>query len=236
MAVSLIVPPRRRSPKPRTLWIAAGSVVAVVVIALVLANTADSGNNGTPRSASGKPAPTVPQSNRLTLKVGKVRVQNAGPPAKVTRAIRNTVLSSTQLYVNDAILAPLRQGRVVNAYAKVFDAGVRKAASSNDRAVLTETTTGRARGAVNATASPVRIDALGDPTGKIALAAATFTMNIKAPTPAGRVTIRRRTELTFENEFGTWAVTGYRVTVRRSIGAKTTSKTISTGNSGGVSI
>jgi len=232
--VSLIVPPRTRSPKPRTLWIAAGSVVVVAVIALLLANSADSGNNK-PRAATGKPTPTVPTSNRLTLHVGKVTVQNAGPPAKVTRAVRNILLSSTQLYVNDAILAPLQQGQVVNAYTTVFDAGVRKAAARNDRAVLTEATTGKARGAVNATASPVRIDALGDPTGKLALAAATFTMNIKAPTPAGRVTIRRRTELTFENEFGKWVVTGYRVTVRRAVGAKTQSKTISTGNSSGVS-
>jgi hypothetical protein len=234
--VSLIVPPRKRSPKPRTLWIAAGSVVVVAVIALLLANTADSGNNSKPRAANGKPAPTVPKSNQLTLRVGKITVQNAGPPAKITRAVRNALLGKTQLYVNDAILAPLEKGQVINAYATVFDTGVRKAAARNDRAVLTEATTGKARGAVNATASPVRIDALGDPTGKLALAAATFTMNIKVPTPAGRVTIRRRTELTFENEFGTWAVTGYRVTVRRAVGAKTTSKTISTGNSSGVSV
>jgi hypothetical protein len=75
----------------------------------------------------------------------------------------------------------------------------------------------------------VRIDALGDPTGKVALAATSWTMNVKTPTPKGRLTIRRRTELTFANELGKWVVTAYRVTVRRSIGAKTASQTITSG-------
>jgi hypothetical protein len=203
--------------------------VAVAVIGVLLASTANSGNNGPKRKAKGKPATTVPKSNQLTLKVGKVVVQNAGPPAKVTRAMRRTLLSTTQFYMDGAILAPLERGQVNKQYAKVFDAGVRKAAANNDRAVLTEATTGRARGAVTATASPVRIDALGDPTGNIALAATSFTMNVKTPTPKGRLTIRRKTELTFANEFGKWYVTAYQVTVRRSIGAKTSSKTTSSG-------
>jgi hypothetical protein len=178
----------------------------------------------------------VPKSNQLTLKIGKVVVQNAGPPAKVTRAIRRTLLSSTQFYVDGAIIAPLERGQVNKQYAKVFDGGVRKAAARNDLAVLTEAATGKARGAVTATASPVRIDALGDPTGKVALAATSFTMNVKTPTPKGRLTIRRKTELTFAYEFGKWYVTGYQVTVRRSVGAKTASKTISSsGDSSGVS-
>jgi hypothetical protein len=125
-ALSLIVPPRRRAPNRRTVWIIAGSVVAVAVIGVLLANTADSGNNGPkPKAKGNKPAPAVPKSNQLTLEVGKVVVQNAGPPAKVTRAIRRTLLSSTQSYVDGAILAPLERGQVNNQYAKVFDGGVR---------------------------------------------------------------------------------------------------------------
>jgi hypothetical protein len=212
-----------------------GSIVAVAVVAVLLANTADSGNNA-PAAKGRKPTATVPQSSRVRLVVGKVIVQNTGPPARVTRAIRRSVLSSTQLYVDGAILAPLHQGQVDKAYARVFDPGVRKAAARNDRTVLTEATTGRARGAVRATASRVRIDAIGDPTGKVAFAATSFTMDVKMPTPKGRLTIRRRTELTFANELGKWVVTAYRVTVRRSVGTKTTSQTItSSGAPNGVS-
>ena len=104
-----------------------------------------------------------------------------------------------------------------------------------DIAVLTEVQTGKSNGAVRATASPVRIDALGDPTGKLALASTSWTMNIKSPTPKGRLTIRRKTELTFANEFGKWYVTAYRVTVRRTVGAKTASQTITSGAPSGVS-
>jgi hypothetical protein len=167
--------------------------------------------------------------------VGRIFVQNAGPPAKVTRKIRRTLLQSTQLYVDGAILAPLHRGQVNKAYAKVFDAGVRKGAARTDRAVLTEATTGRLRGAVRTVATKVQIDAFGDPTGKVALAATTFKMSVKAPTPKGRLTINRHTELTFANEFGKWVVTAYRVTVRRSIGAKTASQTITSAAPSGVS-
>jgi hypothetical protein len=51
-------------------------------------------------------------------------------------------------------------------------------------------------------------------------------MNIKAATPKGRLTIRRKTEFTFANVYGKWFVTAYRVTVRRKVGAKTTAQTI----------
>jgi hypothetical protein len=234
--VSLIAPPRKRGPNARTIWVILGSIVAIAVIAVLLANTADSGNDTKPRAANGKPTPTVPKSPPLKLKVGKVVVQNTGPPAKVTRAIRRSLLSSTQFYVDGAIIAPLSRGQLNKQFATVFDSGVRKAAARNDVAVLTESTTGRARGVVTAKASPVRIDAIGDPTGKLTLAATSFTMNVKATTPAGRIVIRRKTELTFANESGKWFVTAYNVTVRRTVGAKTASKTISaTSDSSGVS-
>ena len=230
-------PPRPRRKNSRNPWIIAGSVAAVVVvavIAIVLANTADSGNN--PKVAKkNTPATTVPKSNTLTLVVGKIAVQSAGPPAKLAPAVRNTVMHSTQLYVNEAILAPLERGQVNNAYANVFDPGVKPAAARTDHAVLTEATTGPAHGAVIAKASPVRIDVLGDPTGKVALVAATFTMNINAPMASGRLVIRRRTEFTFADEFGKWVVTGYRVSVRRGSGAKTASKTITSTASSGTS-
>jgi hypothetical protein len=229
MAVSVVAPPRKRAPNPRTIWVIAGSVVAVAVIALVLANMADSGNKKpTAKGKPNAPATTVPKSRRLELAVGKVVIQNTGAPTKVVRATRRTLLSNTQFYVDGAVLAPLQGGHVNRAFAKIFDAGVRTTAARNDAAVLTEAGTGKVS-SVTATASPVRIDALGDPTGKVALAATSWTMNIKAPTPKGRLTIRRKTELTFANVFGKWYVTAYKVTVRRSIGAKTASQTITAG-------
>ena len=101
----------------------------------------------------------------------------------------------------------------------MFDAGVKSAAAGPDRPALTEGSTGVVRGAVHATASPLRIDGIGDQSGKIALVATTFGLTVKASTPAGPLTITRLTELTFANEFGKWRVTAYKVVVRRRVGA-----------------
>jgi len=205
--VSVVAPPRKRAPKKNTALIVVASVVAIALVAVLLANLADSGSN---KQAKKKTQPTTPAatSKVLTLRVGEVKVQNTGAPAKVKPPVRKALLNVTQGYVNNP--------------------GVKRAAARTDRAVLTEVRSGVATGPVVATATPVRIDALGDPTGKIALAAATFTLRIKAPTAKGTVNIRRRTELTFANEFGKWVVTAYRVSVRRSLGAKTASSSAST--------
>ena len=225
--MSVVAPPRKRAPKKNTVLIVVASVVAIALVAVLLANLADSGSN---KQAKKKTQPTTPAatSKVLTLRVGEVKVQNTGAPAKVKPPVRKALLNVTQGYVNNAILAPLENGQVNAAYTVAFDPGVKRAAARTDRAVLTEVRSGVATGPVVATATPLRIDALGDPTGKIALAAATFTLRIKAPTAKGTVNIRRRTELTFANEFGKWVVTAYRVSVRRSLGAKTASSSAST--------
>ena len=112
----------------------------------------------------------------------------------------------------------------------MFDPGVKRAAAGTDRAVLTEVTHRRRdRTRCTRPRRRVRIDGVGDQTGKIALVATTFTMTVKAPTAAGPLTIRRRTELTFANEFG--KLVRHRVPRRRcgdSLGATTTSSTATT--------
>jgi hypothetical protein len=225
--VSVAVPPRKRAPKKKTALIVGASVVAVAVVALLLASLANSGSGSKAPKKATTTTPSTPNT-ALTLRIGAVHTQNTGLPTKVKPAVRVALVKIDQGYVNDAIMAPLEKGAVNNAYVTSFDPGVKGAAARTDRAVLTEVRTGAATGPVVATASPVRIDVVGDQTGKIALAATTFTMQIKAPTARGTLVIRRRTELTFANEFGRWYVTAYRVTVRRALGAKTTSSTAST--------
>ena len=188
------------------------------------------GDSGKKKHATDNTANGIPaETSALKLVIGQVDVQSAGPPAKVKSSLRRALLQATQAYVNDTIIAPLDTGKVVNGYQTMFDPFVKGPASAQDRAALTEEHTGKASGQLKATASPVRLDGLGDQTGQLSLVAATFTMNLEATTPAGAVTIRRHTELTFANEFGKWVVTAYRVTVRRSIGARTTSIAVHSG-------
>ena len=127
-----------------------------------------------------------------------------------------------------------RTGKVNNAYSNVFDTGVNGQAARRDRATMTEEATGPIRGPVRILASPVRLDALGDPYGKPALVAASFSLTGQRRDPDRQAQDRRHTELTFAYESGRWRVTAYKVTVRRSIAGKSTSTTarVETGNDG----
>jgi hypothetical protein len=204
----------------------AAAVVFVAALAAVLVSIADSGSKKKLTVAQPKARPTT---KSLTLVVGAVDVQSAGPPATVSPGVRRALMRATQQYFDDAIQGPLRHKAVNVAYTQVFDPGVKGDAAGRDRAALTESATGVIRGAAHLLATPVRIDGLGDPTGKLVLAATTFALQAKANTPTGPLTIRRHTELTFANEFGKWVVTAYRVTVRRSIGPSATASTVHSG-------
>jgi hypothetical protein len=223
----LVVPPLiPRSRKLRTGLLVTASLAVVAVVALLLANTADSGNKKAKGTSSTAPA----SKNGLKLQLGLIHVQSAGPRAPLRSPLRRLVLASAQTYVNSAILAPLERGQVGADYLKLFDPFVKTTATHADRPALTEAGTGLVNGSFHATASHVRLDGLGDPTGNIALVAASFTMKIEAPTPTGLLTIARATELTFANEFGKWVVTAYNVGVRRTINHSTTASTAHTGS------
>jgi hypothetical protein len=214
-----------RSKKVRTALIVIASIVVIGIVAGLLANTANSGK----KHSGGTTKPETPSTtSALKLEVGTVKVQNTGATTKLPSPVRRALLGAAQAYVDDAILAPLKSGKVDDGYEKVFGLSLRPAASVSDRAVLTEANTGVARGAVQTTASRVRIDGIGDPTGKIALVATTFTLTLKATTSAGPLTIHRSTGLTFENQFGSWVVTAYDVGVLRSVGATTNAAHAST--------
>ena len=131
------------------------------------------------------------------------------------------MLRNTQAYLDSAVLSPLeRHGVKKAAYQKLFDPFVKPAASTRDRAILTEANPPLTRGVVNGRASRVRLDALGDQNGKVVLIAATFTLTVNASTKAGPLKIVRLTELTFQNEFGRWVIAAYHVSVRRTIGKR----------------
>ncbi|MDQ1511983.1 MAG: hypothetical protein QOG50_3827 [Actinomycetota bacterium] len=222
-----------RSKKLRTASLVAGSLVFVAIVAAILVSLASGDKHSPGIGKSKRPSGTTTAAkakNRPTkLALGRVVVQNTGFPTAVSVRARRAVMNSTQRYFDDAIQGPLRHGKVDKAYSKAFDAGVKASAASRDRATLTDSATGPIRGPVRIDATRVRIDGLGDPTGKLTLLATSFTLRVIATTPTGRLTIKRSTELTFANESGRWLVTAYNVSVQRSIGKKTTSTTAHSG-------
>ena len=204
--------PRTRSKKPRTALIVGGSIVVIAILAVVIANLVMSDDDDT------KPA-KVENSAGLTLELGDVDVQSAGPPATISKSVQQSVLDASQSYVDDAIMAPLEDGKVDSEFAKLFDSGVRQTATGRDQGTVTEARTGSVK-PVKATATKVRLDGLGDQNGKVVLVAATFGVDVSGK---DGVKIKRLTELTFANEHDKWVVTAYRVGVQRSTGARTTS-------------
>jgi hypothetical protein len=222
-----------RSKKLRTALLVAGSLIVVGVVAAILVISADSGTKHNPANPPDAPAKKQVvadvKKRSLELVMGRVIVQNTGFPSAVRPKVRRAVMVATQRYFNYAIQAPLRNGRVNNAYATVFDAGTNGPAAHRDRATLTEAATGPIRSPISIGSSRVRIDGLGDPSGNITLVASSFNLEIKARTPTGRLTINRHTELTFMKESGLWRVTAYHVTVRRTLHGKTTSTTARSG-------
>jgi len=227
--VSSLLP---ESKNLRTALFVGAAVVFVGVVAGVLVMSADSGDEQTParttpKTQKQKVADAKKQSVKLVR--GKVVIQNTGFPTKLGRPAQAAVMAATQRYFDRAIQAPLRTGRVNERYSRDFARSVYGLAAGRDRATLTEIATGPIRAPVGIRSSLVRLDGLGDPFGKPALVAASFHIEVDARTPTGKLKIRRYTELTFSNEAGKWRISAYRVTVRRSIGSKTTSTTARSG-------
>jgi hypothetical protein len=194
--------------------------VLVAIVVVLIATMSDAGKKtvaASPRPTT-VPAPTAPP--RVKLVIGRVIVRSVGPRAHVRRPLRRALRRAAQRYVDSAIIAPLEQGRAIPGYGKMYDPGVKRLALGRDLAKLTEVKMGFRRKRVHATASKVRVDAIGNLNGRPALVALTFSLNIDAATPKGRLAIRRHTELTFAREFGRWLVTAYQVDVSRSLGKK----------------
>ncbi len=206
----------------RTAALVGGSLIIVAVLALVLANLAGSGGDTKPKH--------VANSVGLVLKIGKVNVQSAGPPPRINSSVKQAVLDSSQSYVDDAVLAPLENGKLNPAYAKIFDLGVRRSATGSDRGTLTEVSTGKLKAPVKATATQVQLDGMGDQTGKLVLVAASFRVQVDAKGSGGPVKITRGAELTFAPVGNRWLVTAYRFVVIRKTPASTTSADVRAGS------
>jgi hypothetical protein len=204
----------------RAITIVVVIVAAGIAVLMVSASHTDN-DTATPKPTTTTTAPPAPEP-RLKLVIGRVLIRNVGPPAQVKQSLRHALLRATQRYVDGAIIAPLEKGRATPGWGKLFDPFVQRYARKRDLADLSEVKMGFRRKRVHATASKVRVDALGGPEGHPALVALTWSMNVDANTAKGHLAIRRHTELTFAKEFGQWLVTAYQVDVTRSLGKKKT--------------
>jgi hypothetical protein len=210
-----------RLPRPRTASLALPLVVTVLVAAC------SSGGDESASSASRETTTTTAAGAKVT--VGEVHVQSAGPDVKLDPATGHALLDSTKKYVDAAVVAPLRDGKLGAAYAELFDGNVKAPANAADREALTDVSVGKATDGYKVTVAPVRIDAVADQSGKLLFAAATIQATSDTTTAAGPLKIARATELTFSPAFGSWKVTAYRAVASRQAAAGTTTTTAEAG-------
>jgi hypothetical protein len=211
---------------PRLRIAAVAAPLVPVLVALSLSACSGGGNDA---HASKEPRTTTTTAQDIKLTVGPVHVESAGPDMTLDAAAQQDMVTLAQRYLDNAIVAPLRTGKLGGQYAALFDANVQKAATSTDRSALTEVDFGKSTAGVTATITPVRIDALADQSGKFLFLSAAFQVTAKAANDAGPANIVRSVELTYAPGPKGFAITAYRTTVKRAtVVATTTTSAAST--------
>ena len=206
------------------------SLALPLVVSLLLAACSGGGDDA---STTSRPKSTTTTSGPVKIALGDVHIESAGPDVKLDAPTQKAVLDSTTKYVDSAIVAPLRDGKLGKAYASLFDPNVQKAATTTDRETLTDLSVGKATKGYKTTVTPIRIEGIADQAGKLLYVASVFQVNATTTTAAGPVTISRVSELTFSPGFGQWKVTAYRTLTTRKAATKTTTTTAA--SSGGPS-
>jgi hypothetical protein len=201
-------------------------VVLVLVLSLALAAC----GGGSKKNTEGTKAttPQVLAVKTSVLKVGSVDVQSAGPVNPIAPVTGKAVLGIAQSYIDTAVFAPLKTGKLGAGYAALFDTGVRAAATGSDAAALTDLDVGKVEN-LKTTATPVHMSTLEGRLGETMYLATDFDLDMKAKGDAGPVRIHRHIELTFAPNAKKWLVTAYRVQAVRKSTAGTTTTTATGG-------
>jgi hypothetical protein len=208
-----------------------GAVPAGVVLVLTasLALAACGGgskhNNTQPATVT---TPKVLAVKTSVLHVGTVDIETAGPSNPIDPAAGKAVLGAAQSYIDDAIFAPLKTGKLGSGYASSFDTALKATATGADINALTEVGAGKLT-KLSTTATPVLLSTLEGKLGEVMYFGTDFDLNIKGNTDAGPVKIHRHIELTFARTGKSWLITAYRVNAQRKSTAGTTTTTATGG-------
>jgi hypothetical protein len=217
---------RFRAPRAA---VVAASIVVIVALAILAFVSCSSGSSKT--RAAGTSTSTRPPATKKVqaLKIGTVHIESAGPPLDLSKTTREAVLASAQRYVDTGVYGPLDSGAVATGYATLFETPIRTAATTVDRAALTELSVGKAE-KYSAKASPVAVSGLVDASGALLYLATNFTMQERVTTASGPLEVTRIVELTFAPNGKHWQVTAYRVVATRKTGLATTTTTARSGS------
>jgi len=206
-----------RDRQRKRLFIIGGAVLALAVIALIVVLVAGGGGNET---AKKKPTASQPiPGTKLTLQLGDVSADSAGPPAQLTPDQAQAVLNVMRDYLTIATVQPLRSAKPAGDLAGVFDPGAIATVNGADRGVMVDEGLPKVTGELDVAAQPVTVVALADQNGAILLATAKLSVDITGGTNAKGAPLhilRQGDFVLAPDASGAWKVTQYNVTVARS--------------------
>ena len=201
----------------RLIGIVTGVVVAVAAVAVVA--VVAGGDGGDTKTASTAPV-TVLHENTVSLPLGDVSADSAGPPVTVSPEQSQQVLAVLSDYVKRATVRPLRSGAPATAdLATVFDAGTLAQATTTDRGVVLDEGLPKVTGDLDIVAQPITIVGLGDQGGNLTLITAAVLVDVKGETAnqGGPLHIVRTADFVLAPDGGgAWKVTAYSMVVTRT--------------------
>ena len=207
---------KRQSQKSRRLLLGiGGGVIVVAIIAVVVALVGGGGDKGT---SAGQATTVVPNTN-VSLQLGDVSADSAGPPAQLAPEQSQAILKVVGDYLTAATVDPLRSAKPAGDLSALFGAGALARVTGPDRAVMLDEGLPKVTGDLNITSQPVTVVGLGDQGGAIVLATATIDLDIQGVTAVkgGPLRILRKGDLVLTPDAsGAWKVTAFNIAVART--------------------
>jgi hypothetical protein len=181
------------------------SVLVVGVLSLALASIG--GAIGAPAAAAKAP--------KVTVTLGEVTNESAAGSAQLDPGQAQQVVASVRRYVNAASVKPLRTGKPAGDLSAVFGAAALARLTGPDRAVLVDEGLPKVTKQLRAVADPVRLSALFDRGGLVAVSA-DLALTVRGRARSGKLKIVRQGQFLFEPDGDAMKVVAFDMKVDRS--------------------
>lgn len=200
---------------------ALGLVPAVVLtLALALGGCSGPGRPGPATTTSAAPAPAPAP---VSFTIGTLDVQAVRAEARLPDDVRAGLKATLDLYLDRAVLGPLRSGRGAGDLSAVFTLEALEHLAGPDREVLVDEGLGPATGA-EARAATADLTVLMGADGAAAVVASVH-LRVVGTTVGAPLSVERAGELLLVDGEGGWKVGGYDVTATREVGGAVTTTT-----------
>ena len=173
---------KQQSQKNRRLLLGIGG--GVLVVAIIAAVVVLVGGGGDDKGKSAEEATTVVPNTNVSLQLGDVSTDSAGPPVQLTPEQSQAILKVVGDYLTAATVDPLRSAKPAGDLSALFAAGALARVTGPDRAVMLDEGLPKVTGDLDVTAQPVAVVGLADQGGGIVLATATIDLDIQGATAA----------------------------------------------------